>query len=202
MDVSSLPTGDDGYPLDGAERVFTTTHTTAYPVYVYTYTEAVKREIAFGTNPITNVYEPLDVYGAGNASGNNKGYIYKGTEGFEFRYITPDGKNCGISMTTDGKVIITGQVQYQAAAGSGGSGSGTGSGTSTAGGMTQGTDGYMNITGLRKTTALDFSSWGLGLFTETVDGSAAAKSYTVSFDSEQRPVSITDAAGHATTITW
>ena len=63
-------------------------------------------------------------------------------------------------------------------------------------------DQFADITGLRKTTELDFSGWGSGSFTEKVDGKDAAYSYGVEFDSSGRPVKITDADGHATTIKW
>lgn len=61
--------------------------------------------------------------------------------------------------------------------------------------------GYTDITGLRKPTALDFSGWDTGTFTETVDGEVT-ETYQVSFDGSGNPVSITDSVGHQTTITW
>lgn len=54
---------------------------------------------------------------------------------------------------------------------------------------------------LRKPTALDFSNWDSGAFTETVDGDVL-ETYQVTFDSAGNPVSITDSVGHKTTITW
>ena len=60
---------------------------------------------------------------------------------------------------------------------------------------------YTDLAGLRKTTAMDFSGWDEGHFTETIDGGLGSR-YTVSFDEDERPVRITDAAGHATEVRW
>jgi len=60
---------------------------------------------------------------------------------------------------------------------------------------------YTDIVGLRKTTAIDFSNWDNGSFSETVDGSITAQ-YAVTFDANDRPVKITDGAGHETVVTW
>lgn len=61
--------------------------------------------------------------------------------------------------------------------------------------------GYTDITGLRKTTSLDFTGWDAGGFTEAVDGDLT-NNYRVEFDAEGRPVKITDSDGHETAITW
>jgi hypothetical protein len=61
--------------------------------------------------------------------------------------------------------------------------------------------GYTDITGLRKTTEIDFSDWDNGSFTETLDGEIV-NSYAVEFDSQDRPVLITDGSGHETEIIW
>lgn len=60
---------------------------------------------------------------------------------------------------------------------------------------------YTDLVGLRKTTALDFSGWDGGSFSETVDGGRTA-SYSVTFDSGGRPVKIADASGHETAVIW
>jgi len=62
-------------------------------------------------------------------------------------------------------------------------------------------DDYTDLTGLRKTTELNFSGWDAGGFTETVDGGRSA-SYAVAFDAQARPVKITDAQGHETAVVW
>jgi len=61
--------------------------------------------------------------------------------------------------------------------------------------------GYMDLYGLRKPTALNFSTWDNGYFSETVDG-GASHTFLVDFDSGGRPVKITDGDGHETTVTW
>lgn len=60
---------------------------------------------------------------------------------------------------------------------------------------------YVEIRGLRKTTAMDFSMWDSGAFSEMLEGGSSA-SYGVEFDSKGRPVKITDSDGHETAITW
>ena len=62
-------------------------------------------------------------------------------------------------------------------------------------------DSYTDIVGLRKTTEIDFSNWDNGYFSEIVDG-ARTNSYTVTFDANDRPVKITDAANHETVVIW
>ena len=60
---------------------------------------------------------------------------------------------------------------------------------------------YTDIVGLRKTTEIDFSGWDNGSFSETIDGNRL-NSYGVTFDAQDRPVKITDAAGHETVVVW
>ncbi len=63
-------------------------------------------------------------------------------------------------------------------------------------------EGYLDLYGLRKTTALDFSGWDSGTFMETVEGIAEPYSYKVEFDGQGRPVKITDDNGHEMAVTW
>lgn len=63
-------------------------------------------------------------------------------------------------------------------------------------------EGYLDLMGLRKSTALDFSEWDKGYFAELVDGEKTPYRYTVTFDQQRRPVRITDNSGHATLIRW
>lgn len=64
---------------------------------------------------------------------------------------------------------------------------------------------YTDLVGLRKPTAIDFSSWGDGTqdgaFSETLDGSIV-NAFTVKFDANQRPVKFIDGEGHETAVTW
>lgn len=60
---------------------------------------------------------------------------------------------------------------------------------------------YLELIGLRKPAALDFSGWDSGSFSETLDGEEA-RSYAVAFDSQNRPIKITDGEGHETVVTW
>lgn len=61
--------------------------------------------------------------------------------------------------------------------------------------------GFMDIYGLRKTTEMDFSAWDSGSFTEKLDGNKQAM-YSVTFDTQGRPVKITDGSGHETAVIW
>lgn len=60
---------------------------------------------------------------------------------------------------------------------------------------------YTDLVGLRKTTEIDFSDWDNGTFTEIVDGNVTA-AHTVDFDENDRPIKITDSAGHETAVIW
>ena len=67
-----------------------------------------------------------------------------------------------------------------------------------------GADGYMDLTGLRRTTKLDLSRWDEGVFTETVEGGETV-TYTVTFkevEGERVPMKISDGTGHETAICW
>ena len=63
-------------------------------------------------------------------------------------------------------------------------------------------DGYTDISGLRKTTALDFSDWDEGKFYERISGDPNQYQYSVTFNEAGDPVSISDSSGHQCTITW
>ena len=163
MDVAGLSRGEDGYPRTRiGERVFTTTRETDFPVLVYTYAEEVKRSIRFLPGE-SGAYEPVDVFGAGNAAGYNQGFLKKSTEGMSLRYVTPTGKEIGVRMDAGG---------------------------------------YMDLAGLRRTVSLNFSRWDSGTFSEQVEGTGTTMGYSVSFDAQSRPTSITDGTGHALSITW
>ena len=208
VNVANLSRGADGYPVTAQqERIFTTTTRTNYPVQVYTYTEDVKRAISF--EPVNGIYSPIDRFGAGNQQGNNKAWILKTADGFDIRYLTPDAREIGIHMGTDGKVTIDG-LEYDAEkirallGMSGGSGSGLDltqvSPDGSASGLSVDANGYTDILGLRKVTALDFSSIQSG-FSETLDG-GILNVYSVRRDASGRIAGITDAVGHETAVIW
>ncbi|MBR3569847.1 MAG: hypothetical protein IKN96_03460 [Oscillibacter sp.] len=208
VNVSGLSRGADGYPVTGqGERVFTTTAPTEYPVQVYAYAEEVKRGISF--EPVNGIYSPIDRFGAGNASGNNRAWILKTADGFDIRYLTPDNVEIGIRMTADGKLIADG-LEYDAdkiralLGLSGGGGwldltriNADGS----ASGLVVDADGYADLKGLRKVTALDFSNIETSGFSETLDG-GIYNAYRVTRDASGRISSVVDAAGHETVVTW
>lgn len=161
-DPSNASIGSDGYPYVNGERIFTTTTKTDWPVMIYTYTELVKRSIAFEQDG-NGTYTPVDVFGAGNADGTNKARMLKSADGLELTYATKGGKQIGFML---------------------------------------GNSGYTDIMGLRKSTGLNFSEWDSGRFYERIDGDDTRYEYDVEFDSQGRPIKITDSTGHETAIYW
>lgn len=160
-DPAGASIGSDGYPYANGERIFTTTKQTSWPVMVYQYEEQVKRAISFQSDG--QYYYPVDVFGAGDTNGKQRGYLVKRQNSLELTYETSLGKLLGLAARDDG---------------------------------------YMDLMGLRKSTALDFSEWDKGNFAELVDGEKTPYRYTVAFDQQRRPIKITDNSGHATLIRW
>lgn len=160
-DPAGASIGSDGYPYANGERIFTTTKQTSWPVMVYQYEEQVKRAISFQSDG--KYYYPVDVFGAGDNNGKQRGYLVKRQNSLELTYETSTGKLLGLAARDDG---------------------------------------YMDLMGLRKSTALDFSQWDKGNFAELVDGEKTPYRYTVAFDQQRRPIKITDNSGHATLIRW
>lgn len=160
-DPAGASIGSDGYPYANGERIYTTTKQSSWPVMVYQYEEQVKRAISFTSDG--KYYYPVDVFGAGDNNGKQRGYLVKRQNSLELTYETSTGKQLGLAARDDG---------------------------------------YMDLLGLRKSTALDFSEWDKGYFAELVDGEKTPYRYTVTFDQQRRPIRITDNSGHATLIRW
>lgn len=160
-DPTGASIGSDGYPYANGERIFTTTKQTSWPVMVYQYEEQVKRAISFQSDG--QYYYPVDVFGAGDNNGKQRGYLVKRQNSLELTYETSMGKLLGLAARDEG---------------------------------------YMDLLGLRKSTALDFSEWDKGYFAELVDGEKTPYRYTVTFDQQRRPIKITDNSGHGTLIRW
>ena len=106
-DPSGASIGSDGYPYVNGERIFTTTTKTNWPVMIYTYTELVKRSIAFEQDG-SGTYTPVDVFGAGNADGTNKARMLKSADGLELTYATKGGNQIGFLMGNSGYTDIMG----------------------------------------------------------------------------------------------
>lgn len=106
-DPSGASIGSDGYPYVNGERIFTTTTKTDWPVMIYTYTELVKRSIAFEQDGSGN-YTPVDVFGAGNADGTNKARMLKSADGLELTYATKGGNQIGFMLGNSGYTDIMG----------------------------------------------------------------------------------------------
>lgn len=106
-DPSGASIGSDGYPYVNGERIFTTTTKTDWPVMIYSYTELVKRSIAFEQDG-SGTYTPVDVFGAGNADGTNKARMLKSADGLELTYATKGGNQIGFLMGNSGYTDIMG----------------------------------------------------------------------------------------------
>lgn len=106
-DPSGASIGSDGYPYVNGERIFTTTTKTNWPVMVYTYTELVKRSIAFEQDG-NGTYTPVDVFGAGNADGTNKARMLKSADGLELLYTAANGFQAGLKADTSGYLDLYG----------------------------------------------------------------------------------------------
>lgn len=106
-DPSGASIGSDGYPYVNGERIFTTTTKTDWPVMIYTYTELVKRSIAFEQDG-NGTYTPVDVFGAGNADGTNKARMLKSADGLELTYATKGGNQIGFMLGNSGYTDIMG----------------------------------------------------------------------------------------------
>lgn len=106
-DPDECELGSNGYPYYEGKRVFTTTAETPWPVYVYSYTEHVKRSTYF--TPINGVNSVVETFGVGDGNGNNKGWIIKDAEGLKFIYRDTNGNDIGIMMTYTGFLDIFGQ---------------------------------------------------------------------------------------------
>lgn len=106
-DPSGASIGSDGYPYVNGERIFTTTTKTDWPVMIYTYTELVKRSIAFEQDG-SGTYTPVDVFGAGNADGTNKARMLKSADGLELTYATKGGNQIGFMLGNSGYTDIMG----------------------------------------------------------------------------------------------
>ena len=106
-DPSGASIGSDGYPYVNGERIFTTTTKTNWPVMIYTYTELVKRSIAFEQDG-SGTYTPVDVFGAGNADGTNKARMLKSADGLELLYTATNGSQAGLKADTSGYLDLYG----------------------------------------------------------------------------------------------
>ena len=106
-DPSGASIGSDGYPYVNGERIFTTTTKTNWPVMIYTYTELVKRSIAFEQDG-SGTYTPVDVFGAGNADGTNKARMLKSADGLELLYTASNGSQAGLKADTSGYLDLYG----------------------------------------------------------------------------------------------
>ena len=74
---------------------------------IYTYTELVKRSIAFEQDG-SGTYTPVDVFGAGNEDGTNKARMLKSADGLELTYATKGGNQIGFMLGNSGYTDIMG----------------------------------------------------------------------------------------------
>lgn len=105
-DPSGASIGSDGYPYANGERIFTTTKQTSWPVMVYQYEEQVKRAISFQSDG--QYYYPVDVFGAGDNNGKQRGYLVKRQNSLELTYETSTGKQLGLAALDEGYLDLFG----------------------------------------------------------------------------------------------
>lgn len=105
-DPAGASIGSDGYPYANGERIFTTTKQTSWPVMVYQYEEQVKRTISFESDG--NYYYPVDVFGAGDNNGKQRGYLVKRQNSLELTYETSMGKQLGLVALDEGYLDLMG----------------------------------------------------------------------------------------------
>lgn len=158
----------NGYPYVDDERIYATEDDTGFPIMVYSYEEAVVRQIYFVYDQLTGANYCTETFGQGsetNAAGEllNQGWMQKTTKQFFMKYRTGEGKEIGIQMNNSG---------------------------------------FTDVIGLRKPTGINFSEWDSGKFYERIDGDDTRYEYDVEFDSQGRPVKITDSTGHETAVYW
>lgn len=105
-DPAGASIGSDGYPYANGERIFTTTKQTSWPVMVYQYEEQVKRAISFESDG--QYYYPVDVFGAGDTNGKQRGYLVKRQNSLELTYETSLGKLLGLAARDEGYLDLMG----------------------------------------------------------------------------------------------
>lgn len=105
-DPAGASIGSDGYPYANGERIYTTTKQTNWPVTVYQYEEQVKRAISFQSDG--NYYYPVDVFGAGDTNGKQRGYLVKRQNSLELTYETSTGKQLGLAALDEGYLDLYG----------------------------------------------------------------------------------------------
>ena len=105
-DPAGASIGSDGYPYANGERIFTTTKQTNWPVMVYQYEEQVKRAISFQSDG--QYYYPVDVFGAGDTNGKQRGYLVKRQNSLELTYETSLGKLLGLAARDEGYLDLFG----------------------------------------------------------------------------------------------
>lgn len=105
-DPAGASIGADGYPYANGERIFTTTKQTSWPVMVYQYEEQVKRAISFQSDG--QYYYPVDVFGAGDNNGKQRGYLVKRQNSLELTYETSTGKQLGLAARDEGYLDLMG----------------------------------------------------------------------------------------------
>lgn len=103
----------NGYPYIDGVRVYATEENTGFPITVYSYTEAVVRQIIFIYDPLTGANYCTETFGQGsgtNAAGEtlNQGWMQKTTEKFFMKYRTGEGKEIGIQMGNGGFTDVIG----------------------------------------------------------------------------------------------
>lgn len=105
-DVETATLAEDGWPYKEEVRIFTTTKETAWPVYVYEYSEGVKRSIRF--DMVDDLPGVIDTYGIGDGNGGKLAWVVKAAEYFSMIYRTSEKKDIGVMMNDSGYMDLYG----------------------------------------------------------------------------------------------
>lgn len=105
-DVDTAQLGSDGYPYIDGKRVFTTTAVTDWPTYVYKYDDYITRSIHY--EMVEGNYAAIDMFGAGDGAGGNRGWITKVFDNFRMIYRTTNQQDIGIVMNNSGFMDLYG----------------------------------------------------------------------------------------------
>lgn len=110
QDISGASLDVSGWPTIGGKAVNAVTTVTEWPVTVYAYTELVKRAISFVEDG--GVYNPVDIFGAGDGTGKNQARIDKTQNGLQFLFTNAAGERQGMVMYNTGGVELPGALWF------------------------------------------------------------------------------------------
>lgn len=95
-DIATADLGTDGYPYVNGARAFTTTDRTDWPVMIYSYVDAPRREVSFNDD---DAHTPIDVFGNGYGYEDpniGRGFVQKCVDSFDMWLLNSANEKHGI----------------------------------------------------------------------------------------------------------